>query len=59
MLTSEIRGSVQAVVDDSNEKETKGGVEVPASVARMARIGVRSRSLQRSVLARIPLNHAV
>ena len=36
-----------------------GCVEVATSVARMARIGVRSGSLRRSVAGPMPLNDAV
>jgi len=44
-------------MDDYNEKN-EGAREALTSVARMARISVRSRSLERSVAGWIPLNHA-
>jgi hypothetical protein len=46
------------LMDDYNEKN-EGAREALTSVARMARISVRSRSLRRSVAGRLPLNHAV
>jgi hypothetical protein len=43
-------------MDDHNEKN-EGASEALTSVARMARISVRSRSLKRSVAGQVPLHH--
>jgi hypothetical protein len=59
VLTSDVRAVVHGELMNEYDEKNEGAREALTSVARMARISVRSRSLERSVAAPIPLNHAV